>query len=107
MPIRNPDNYGLEWGAVALEIKSICGWRCQECDRQCTRPGEPYAGTRNVMTVAHLDPDSYSDEAVTVAALCSVCHLRYDAEYGMKFRRRYARIRQRQAGQLEWLWAAG
>jgi hypothetical protein len=105
MPIKYPDNYPVDWPAIALAVKEANGWRCQACGKQCTRPGEPYDGARNVLTVAHLDPDSYQQEFAVVAALCAPCHLRLDAPFGAFFRRRHSDRRQREAGQLTLLWA--
>jgi hypothetical protein len=31
-----PDN----WEAIALEIKTVVGWKCEECDRPCRKLGE-------------------------------------------------------------------
>lgn len=104
MPIRNPDNYPVDWPVTALAVKEANGWRCSACGRQCTRPGEPYNGARNVLTVAHLDPDSYASEFAQVAALCAPCHLRMDAPFSALFRRHHRERRQREAGQLELDW---
>jgi hypothetical protein len=105
MPIKHLENYPVDWLAIALAVKEANSWRCSACDKQCTRPGEPYSGTRNVLTVAHLDPDSYDKDVAQVAALCAVCHLRMDAPFGALFRRRHHERRQREAGQLMLLWA--
>ena len=105
MPNRNPDAYPVDWPAIALAVKEANGWRCAACDKQCTRPGEPYTGPRDMLTVAHLDPHSYDQEFVQVAPLCTICHLRMDAPFGMLFRRRHQERRQREAGQLTLLWA--
>jgi len=105
-PIKYRDAYPQDWAAIALAVKEACDWTCQACGRHCTRPGEPFAGATRMLTVAHLDPHSYDQEVVTVAALCCPCHLRYDAPYGQMFRRRHRQRRQRQAGQLGFGWAA-
>lgn len=101
MPMRMIDLYPHDWAAIAYAVKEANGWRCQECDKQCSRPGEFYTGAVNVLTVAHADTD-YTTEAVTVWALCAPCHLRYDAQFSHMFRRRYERERQRLAGQMAW-----
>jgi hypothetical protein len=100
LPIKYPDNYPSDWPAIALAVKEAADWTCQACGKQCTRPGEAYTGSRNVLTVAHLDPYSYDRDFACVAALCAPCHLRYDAPFGMMMRRRNYRRRQREAGQL-------
>lgn len=33
---RYPEN----WEAIALAVKEKAGWRCENCDRPCLRPGE-------------------------------------------------------------------
>jgi hypothetical protein len=98
-PMRMTDLYPHDWPAIAYAVKAANDWRCQECGKQCTRPGEAYSGASNVLTVAHAGTD-YTTEAVTVWALCAPCHLRYDAQFSHVFRRRYERERQRQAGQM-------
>lgn len=75
---RHPENYPSDWKAVAAFIRQANEYVCQECGRHCQKPGEPYRGGRNVLTVAHVDNDYHSAE-IFVAALCSGCHLRHDA----------------------------
>lgn len=95
-----PYHYPVEWRTIAREIKETCGYRCQQCDRQCRRPGEFWLGWDYELTVAHISQD-YEAEAVTVAALCVRCHLIYDAPHSWLARQRWARQRRRNAGQLE------
>lgn len=96
------DLYPAQWPAIAVTIKEACGWICQSCGRQCRRPGQFYLGWEYELTLAHLTQD-YEAEAVTVAALCVPCHFAYDAPLVWVARRRWARYRLREAGQLAFL----
>lgn len=72
------ERYPKDWEVIATDIKAANDWQCQQCARQCRRPGEPFTTHRNTLTVAHLDHDPEA-AIVMVAALCAPCHLRYDA----------------------------
>lgn len=91
-----PDN----WHSIAREIKESNGWRCQECDRQCRRPGEMAIGWEYELQIAHYD-NEYESDAIFVVAWCAKCHFRHDAPFVWVSRKRADRLRQRQAGQLE------
>ena len=99
MPTRNPAQYPADWKQIAAFIKETNGYVCQECGRQCTRPGQPYTGARDVLTVAHYDHD-YTGAEIFLSALCGPCHLRHDAPHSWVLRRRQDRYRQALAGQL-------
>ena len=43
---------------------------------------------RFVLTVAHLDHDTSRNDFDNLKALCSVCHLRYDAKYHAETRKK-------------------
>lgn len=101
--IRTPENYPADWGEIAAFIKAANHYECQECGRQCTKPGEPYAGGQWVLTVAHYEHD-YMGPEIFVAALCAGCHLRHDAKASWLLRQRLARYRQARAGQLTFFW---
>lgn len=88
-----PYHYPVEWRTVAREIKDACGYRCQQCGRQCRRPGEFYLGWEYELTVAHYHQE-YAGEAVFVTALCVPCHFAHDCHHSWRARRR-------NAGQLE------
>ena len=105
MPMQK-DLYPPNWKAIALEIKQSAGWYCQECDRPCRRPGESWAEFQHrmfvnhdypveefvekkgrfVLTTAHLDHNPANCDRSNLKALCSVCHLRYDAQHHMRSR---------------------
>lgn len=99
MPMRLED-YPADWKAIAAFIREANGYVCQECDRQCTKPGEPYSGGRDVLTVAHFDQD-YTGAQIFVAALCAGCHLRHDARQRQLLRFRQEWRRKYRAGQMQ------
>lgn len=91
--------YPVEWPQIVLDIKEANDWRCQQCGRQCRRPGELWLGWEYELTVAHVMQD-YDAPEVFVAPLCVPCHFRHDAPYSWLARRRWQRDRQANAGQL-------
>lgn len=100
------DFYPVDWHALAFDIKEANEWTCQMCDKPCRTPGAVFDTYRLELTVAHIDQD-YEGDAIQVAALCVPCHLRYDAPFGWQAHLRHKRFRQRQAGQLKFLFAGG
>lgn len=116
--------YPTNWGAIAMEVKNRAGWKCQQCGRPCRRPGESlflfvnrmegedwpeldWANHRApsqicdnpqrfTLTVAHLDQDPGNNAPSNLKALCSGCHLRYDAPY----RKANSQTKRERAGQL-------
>lgn len=80
--------YPPDWKRIALAVKEGAGWRCQECGRQCRRPGEPFDTHRRTLTVAHLDHVPEHCEPGNLRAMCAPCHLRYDAAQHAETRRR-------------------
>ena len=87
MPM-NKSRYPANWKEIARKIKEDSGWICQECGKQCRKPGEPFDTHRRTLTVAHLDhtPENISPE--NLKALCAPCHLKYDAAHHAETRRR-------------------
>jgi hypothetical protein len=96
---QNSDNYPVDWPAIARAVKESAGFRCQQCDKQCRRPGEMHLGWQYELTVAHLD-HGYEAAATTVAALCIRCHFAYDAPRVWVARRRALCRRLLRGGQL-------
>lgn len=80
MPMKT-ELYPMRWNEIASEVKEANDWVCQECGRQCRRPGELFDTHQRTLTVAHTYPDDHAPDApvVCVAALCAPCHLRLDA----------------------------
>lgn len=85
MPMRR-DLYPKDWESIAARVKRRVEYRCEECSKECRRPGEkmadrwPEEGHRRTLTVSHRDhnPRNCSDE--NLRALCAPCHCRYDAQ---------------------------
>ncbi len=93
------ERYPDDWDAIALQIKTEAGWKCQECGRECRRSGETLSDfidrvvtetpsqlldeiidkpARFILTVAHLNHIPEDCRRENLKALCSVCHCRYD-----------------------------
>lgn len=83
--------YPKNWDEIARKVKDEADWKCEHCGKQCRRPGEPFDTHRRTLTVAHMNhiPEDCSRE--NLKALCSVCHLRYDATHHAETRKRKAR----------------
>ena len=118
MPIiraRYPDN----WDTIATQVKHEANWSCEHCQRPCRQPGEPVsaflkrvqnwrqhqsprppkfaeAPRRYLLTVAHLDQQPSNQNRSNLKALCTVCHLRFDA----RFRATQKRLKAEFYGQL-------
>lgn len=92
--------YPDDWAEIAHKVKEANDWRCQECDRQCRRPGEAFDGHDRTLALAHISQD-YEADWIQVACLCRGCHMLHDAPYGWLARLRNIRLRLRLAGQLE------
>jgi len=103
MPMER-DRYPRQWRKIARAYKTLREWRCEDCGRECRCPTEDFsdfierirtarmsecpvvaeffeAPTRFVLTVAHLNQDPGDNRMANLRALCSVCHLRYDAPF--------------------------
>lgn len=92
--------YPVDWPELAFAIKDACGWRCQQCDKPCRRPGQKFINHDDTLTIAHWD-NEYLTPAVFVVAICWPCHRAHDASFGGAARRRWGHIRRQRAGQLE------
>lgn len=119
--------YSPEWEELALTVKQEANWTCEQCKRPCRIKGEtlhdfiqrikgiPHPDLdwvnqtavsticdhpqRFTLTVAHLDQDSSNDDRKNLKALCSGCHLKYDAPH----RAENSRKKQEFLGQLSLL----
>lgn len=107
--------YPPNWKKIATQIKNEAGWICQQCDRPCRKPKQPWMDfveglqetewynqtcdevsddsglstlierpQRFTLTVAHLDHNTQNNRRDNLKALCSGCHLRYDAKLHAK-----------------------
>lgn len=94
--------YPKNWEEIAYGIKQAAGWKCQECGKECRRPGETLFDlinrqvggnwrdnaelawdltehpTKWVLTVAHLNHRPEDCRPENLRALCAPCHCRYD-----------------------------
>lgn len=78
MPVdwtKYPDN----WREIANRIKTEADWCCEKCGQQCRRPGENFDTHKRTLTVAHINHVESDCSDGNLVALCSGCHLRYDA----------------------------
>ena len=80
--------YPANWDEIAFRVKEEADWKCEECGLQCRRPGEPFDTHKRTLTVAHLDHTPENCERSNLRALCSACHLRYDARQHAESRRK-------------------
>lgn len=79
--------YPREWNQIALQIKEETGWKCQQCGKQCRRPGETFDTHKRTLTVAHLNHIPEDCRKENLKAMCAPCHLRYDAAHHAETRR--------------------
>jgi hypothetical protein len=83
--------YPPDWAAIAAEVKELAGYKCEACGKQCRRPEEPFDTHLRTLTTAHLNHRPWDCSGKNLKALCSVCHLRFDA--GQNQRLRWFRFR--------------
>ena len=80
--------YPEEWEQIALAKKESVGWHCEQCGKQCRRPGEPFDTHRRTLTVARLNHTPEDVMPENLMAMCVPCHLRYDAQHHAETRRK-------------------
>lgn len=111
MPV-DKSRYPPDWDAIALAVKVAADWVCQDCGRQCRRPGEPFDTHRRTMSVHHLgvarpdgSPGDMHDKQdcrpENLLALCSKCHLRRDLPGHVLNAARTRRAKRVKAGQQD------
>lgn len=88
--------YPTDWEIIALQIKQSANWKCENCQRPCRKKRESKSEFRRrltirnqeefdlkpqrfTLTVSHQDHNPANCDPTNLKALCSVCHLRYDA----------------------------
>lgn len=81
--------YPADWEKLARAIKEEAGWKCEECGKQCRRPGEKFDTHKRTLTVAHLNHKPWDCRRENLKALCAPCHLRYDAKHHAETRRKH------------------
>ena len=80
--------YPGNWEEIAFKKKESVGWKCEECGKQCRRPGEPFDTHQRTLTVSHQDHNPMNCADENLKALCAPCHLKYDAKHHAETRRR-------------------
>jgi hypothetical protein len=78
MPI-DPSKYPPDWKQISRRIRfDRAGGRCEWCGAVHLQ-SHPKTGSKVVLTVAHLEnPDPLDCREENLAALCQLCHARYD-----------------------------
>ena len=74
MPMRK-ELYPADWKEIAARKKESVDWVCEDCGKQCRKPGEPFDTHKRTLTVHHMNgiPSDCSPE--NLRALCAPCHL--------------------------------
>jgi hypothetical protein len=75
----DPSKYPADWKKISRRIRfERAGKRCEWCGAHNLQP-HPKTGSKVVLTVAHLkNPDPFDCRLDNLAALCRLCHARYD-----------------------------
>ena len=73
-----------DWEQIAREVKDAADWRCQECGKQCWRPGEQHLDRSATLTVARLNHDPTDCRPENLRALCASCHLKRNKDWNTK-----------------------
>jgi len=87
MPMER-EKYPADWEKLARAVKEETGWKCEECGKQCRKPGEKFDTHKRTLTVAHLNHKPWDCRRENLKALCAPCHLRYDAKHHAETRRK-------------------
>jgi hypothetical protein len=109
----NPRDYPPNWREISRSIREDrAGGQCEcrgECGKhhpagRCPERDHERAVTfrgRVILTVAHLDHNTHSDDPTNLKAMCQACHLRYDVSHHWAQIRRNKRRALIAAGQQE------
>lgn len=90
--------YPANWKEIATAVKDAAGWKCEECGKQCRKPGEPFDTHRRTLTVHHIDHVPENCDPSNLIALCAPCHLKADKEHHAETRRRHTASRNAKRG---------
>lgn len=71
--------YPLQWNVTSFIVRESAKWKCEFCEKECRRPGEPFYSHKYTLTTAHIDHDPENPNA-RLLALCAPCHRKYDAK---------------------------
>lgn len=85
--------YPADWKEIATAVKDAADWMCEECGKQCYRPGEKCENRQNVLTVHHKDHEPENCDPANLIALCAPCHLKADRKHHANTRRYNAEMR--------------
>lgn len=73
--------YPKDWKRISYYIRFIRAKnRCEFCGAENYKPN-PATGSKVILTVAHLDHDTFNNTDENLKALCQLCHNRYDAKF--------------------------
>lgn len=67
--------YPKDWDQIAAAKKEAAGWKCEQCGKQCRKPGEPFDTHSRTLTVHHIDRNPGNNSPDNLVALCPACHL--------------------------------
>lgn len=81
------ERYPADWKQIAIAKKESTGWKCEQCGKQCRKPGETFDTHKRTLTVAHLNHTPEDVSPGNLMAMCAPCHLRYDAKHHAETRR--------------------
>lgn len=115
--MRNRHLYPENWEEISLSTRRAANWTCQRCGKQCRRspesvdeflarsPNLPAAEVRQYpirwcLTVAHLNHTESDCRSENLLAMCTPCHLKYDAKHHAQNRKVNYRNRLEESGQL-------
>ena len=65
----NKQIYPKDWNEIAKKVKDEVGWKCV----RCSHPHD--CSSHHVLTVHHLDGDTFNCAWWNLVALCQRCHL--------------------------------
>lgn len=94
------NKYPENWEAISIGIRMRAHWICEFCGAVNGEP-HPETGSKVVLTVAHLDHNTWNCDPGNLRALCQRCHLHYDLEHHMETRRERERRELIENGQME------
>lgn len=80
MPMEH-ERYPANWKDIARGVKDRAGWKCQQCGKQCRKPGEKLDSHQRTLTVHHINHIPEDCRPENLIALCAPCHLKADAQW--------------------------
>lgn len=94
--------YPANWNDISWSVRNAAGWRCEgspkypDCRAEHRQP-HPETGSEVILTVAHLDHNTWNNDPANLRAWCQRCHLAHDQEIHALHRKLHAAEK---AGQL-------